>query len=188
MQFLRHWSIRAESVLLLLLHWPWSWPKSYLEHWGQEDGDACKDEHHQTRQPLLPVGRRKKCADRASREERRESLRRSPGKGPCCCQNWKERQGTPAWGAGPLICQVHCSVLFGFFKNALLHFTYLYCVCACITLVGACLVSMWWSEDNSQDSVLSFTTQVPGSHGVWPEVPLPTEPPQQPVVSFVCLF
>lgn len=32
----------------------------YLEHRCQEDGDACKDEHHQTRQPLLPVGRRKK--------------------------------------------------------------------------------------------------------------------------------
>lgn len=147
MQFLKHWSIQAESVLLLLLHWPWSRPNMYLEHRCQEDGDACKDEHHQTRQPLLPVGRRKKCApggsrldpltrpstDRASREERRESLHRSPGKGPARCQNWKERQSTPAWGAGPLICQVYCSVLFGFLKNVLLYFTYLYCVCACIT-------------------------------------------------------
>lgn len=34
----------------------------YLEYRCQEDGDSCKDEHHQACQPLLPVGRGEELA------------------------------------------------------------------------------------------------------------------------------
>lgn len=172
MQFLKHWSIQAESVLLLLLHWPWSWSNMYLEHRCQEDGDACKDEHHQTRQPLLPVGRRKKWLRLSvlleDHPERRGEIP-SVGhlaKAPCPLWELKGKAKHRSMGAGPHLSGSFFCSLWVFKKCSITFYLFIPCMCMHVRKYVPVLVYMWWSEDDLKDSVLSFTTQVPGSHEV----------------------